>query len=173
MARNLQTCQTQLNEKKSISGLSKNRSSTVQESREVSVSSIRKMKSSRKPYKEHGQTWKFRWKQSCLARSGEESTGRLVALQAFARQKYACIVEGDESTRQRLEGILHKDHEDHIDGKEINSSSHYNLVHKFIPMSQATKIQNATAAVDKEWDKLEKIPAWQLTKVRNKKGGDR
>ena len=24
-----------------------------------------------------------------------------------------------------------------------------------------------TAAVDKEWVKLEKIPAWQLTKVRN------
>ena len=24
-----------------------------------------------------------------------------------------------------------------------------------------------TAAVDKEWEKLEKIPAWQLTKVRN------
>ena len=31
------------------------------------------------------------------------------------------------------------------------------------------KIIEAKAAVDKEWEKLEKIPAWQLTKVRNKK----
>ena len=31
------------------------------------------------------------------------------------------------------------------------------------------KIPDAKAAVEKEWKKLEKIPAWQLTKVRNKK----
>ena len=30
------------------------------------------------------------------------------------------------------------------------------------------KIPSAKAAVDKEWDKLEKIPAWNLTKVRSK-----
>ena len=41
-------------------------------------------------------------------------------------------------------------------------------MHKFIPMPQAMKIPDAKAAMDKEWDKLEKIPAWQLTKVRNK-----
>ena len=31
------------------------------------------------------------------------------------------------------------------------------------------KIPAAKAAVDKEWEKLEKMPAWDLTKVRNKK----
>ena len=36
-------------------------------------------------------------------------------------------------------------------------------------MPQAMKIPAAKAAVDKEWEKLEKIPAWDLTKVRNKK----
>ena len=41
-----------------------------------------------------------------------------------------------------------------------NSLQHYNLVHKFIPMPQAMKILAAKAAVDKEWEKLEKIPAW-------------
>ena len=49
---------------------------------------------------------------------------------------------------------------------------HYNitiLVHKFIPMPQAMKIPAAKAAVDKEWEKLEKISAWNLTKVRSKK----
>ena len=34
------------------------------------------------------------------------------------------------------------------------------------------QIPDAKAAVVKEWEKLEKIPAWQLTKVRNKKRGD-
>ena len=43
-----------------------------------------------------------------------------------------------------------KDHEDRIAGKGSNSSSHYNLVHKFIPMLQAMKIPDAKAAVDKE-----------------------
>ena len=44
--------------------------------------------------------------------------------------------------------------------------AHYSLVHRFIPMPQAMKIPNAKAAVGKECEKLEKIPAWQLTKVR-------
>ena len=47
--------------------------------------------------------------------------------------------------------------------------THYNLVHKFIPMSQAMKIPDSEAAVDKEWKKLETNPAWQLDKVQNKK----
>ena len=43
------------------------------------------------------------------------------------------------------------------------------LVHKFIPMPQAMKIPAAKAAVDKEWEKLENISAWNLTKVKSKK----
>ena len=31
-----------------------------------------------------------------------------------------------------MEGSLHKNHEDQIAGKDVNSLSHYNLVHKFI-----------------------------------------
>ena len=54
-------------------------------------------------------------------------------------------------------------------GKGENSLQHYNLVHKFIPMPQAMKIPAAKAAVDKEWEKLEKFSAWNLTKVRSKK----
>ena len=50
----------------------------------------------------------------------------------------------------------------------MNSVNHYNLVHKFIPKPRAMKIPSAKAAVVKEWGKLEKTPAWQLTKVRNK-----
>ena len=49
------------------------------------------------------------------------------------------------------------------------SLQHYNLVHNFIAMPQAMKIAAVKAAVDKEWEKLEKISAWNLTKVRCKK----
>ena len=36
-------------------------------------------------------------------------------------------------------------------------------------MPQAMKIPAAKAAVDKEWEKLEKFSAWNLTKVKSKK----
>ena len=55
---------------------------------------------------------------------------------------YDCIVVSHESTR---------------------------LVHKLIPMSQALKILDAKAAVDKEWKKLETIPAWDVEKDKSKK----
>ena len=55
-----------------------------------------------------------------------------------------------------MEESLPKYHEDHIAGKEDNSLQHKNLIHKFIPMPQAMKIPAAKAAVDKEWEKLEK-----------------
>ena len=83
--------------------------------------------------------------------------------------KLACILEADESTRMRMGNSIPHHHEDHIAGKGENSIQHYNLVHKFIPMPQAMKIPAAKAAVDKEWEKLEKISAWNLTKVKSKK----
>ena len=36
-------------------------------------------------------------------------------------------------------------------------------------MRPAMKVLDAKAVVDKEWEKLEKMPAWKLTKVRSKK----
>ena len=45
----------------------------------------------------------------------------------------------------------------------------HSLVHNFIPMPQALKIPDEKAAVENDWEKLEKIPAWQLMQVRNKK----
>ena len=85
------------------------------------------------------------------------------------KTKLACVLEADESTRMRMGNSIPLHHEDHIAGKGENSLQHYNLVHKFIPMPQALKIHAAKAAVDKEWEKLEKFSAWNLTKVRSKK----
>ena len=84
------------------------------------------------------------------------------------KSKFACILEASESTRLRMGESLPNHHEEHIASKGDSSPQHYNLVHKFIPMPQAMKIPAAKAAVDKEWEKLEKISAWNLTKVSNK-----
>ena len=83
------------------------------------------------------------------------------------KSKLACILEASESTRLRMEESPPNHHEDHFEGKGDNSLQHYNLVHKFIPMPQAMKIA-AAKTVDNEWEKLEKIPAWNLTKVSKK-----
>ena len=85
------------------------------------------------------------------------------------KTKHACVVDADEYTRPRLEGAGHKHHQDHITAKGMNSFTHHSLGHKFIPIPQAFKIPDAKVAVKKECEKQEKIPAWQLTKVRNKK----
>ena len=68
------------------------------------------------------------------------------------KTKYACIVDADESMRLKLEGVPHGYHEDHVAGRGMNSSSHYNLVNKFILMPQAMKIPDAKAALEKEWE---------------------
>ena len=57
----------------------------------------------------------------------------------------------------------------HIAGKRFTSMTPYNVVHNFILVPQAMKIPDARAAVDKEWKKLETLPAWQLEKVKSKK----
>ena len=85
------------------------------------------------------------------------------------KTKLACILEASESTRLRFGESLPDHHEDHIAGKGDNSPQHKNLVNNFIPMPQAMKIPAAKAAVDKKCEKLEKISAWNLTKVRRKK----
>ena len=75
------------------------------------------------------------------------------------KSKLACIVGATKSTRLRMGEFLLNYHEDHFAGKGDNSLQHYNLVHKIFLMPKAMKIHAAKAAVDKEWEKLEKIPA--------------
>ena len=76
------------------------------------------------------------------------------------------ILEASESTRLRMEESLPNYHEDHIAGRRDNPLQHYNLVHKFIPVPHAMKIPAAKAAVNKEWEKLDKIPAWGPDKIQ-------
>ena len=113
------------------------------------------------------------WTQPCRAKKETHTSNRKLAAEENASHKipkpiYGCKVESHESTRQRVESPLLTKHNDHIAAKGFTSMTHYNLVHKFIPMPQAMKISDAKAALDKEWKKLETIPAWQLEKVKSK-----
>ena len=94
--------------------------------------------------------------------------GRIVVNPMRLLWKLACILEASESTRLRIGESLPNHHEDHIAGKGDNSLQHYNLVHKIFPVPQAMEIPASKAAVDKEWEKLEKISAMNLTKVKSK-----
>ena len=70
------------------------------------------------------------------------------------------------------ESVLPNDHEDHIAEKGFNPLRHKKKENEIVPMLQEMKIPDAKAAVDKEWEKLEKLPAWPLTKVNSKKKGE-
>ena len=142
----------------------------MHENCEEFISLTLRTRNSRRPSRMLARNWKHQWLPLCLARSAR--TIRIVGMvinPIKIKSKLACILEASESTRLRMGESLPNHHEDHIAGKGDNSLQHYNLVHKFIPMPQAMKIPAAKAAVDKEWEKLEKISAWNLTKVRSKK----
>ena len=133
---------------------------------EGSISSTPRIRNSKKPSRTRVRSWKHQWLLLCPVKL-PKTVG--VVHPTKLKTKLACILEADESTRMRMGNSIPHYHQDHIAGKGENSLQHYNLVHKFIPMPQAMKIPAAKAAVDKEWEKLEKISAWNLTKVKSKK----
>ena len=85
------------------------------------------------------------------------------------KSKFSCILESSESTRLRMEESLPNYHEDHIAGRggQLTTTLQFGTP-QIYSYASAMKIPAAKAAVDKEWEKLEKIPARDLTKVRSK-----
>ena len=119
-------------------------------------------RNSKKPLRELVRSWKhqllLRWPCNIMKNCGAGGSNKI-------KTRLACMLEADESKRLRMGNSVPNHHEDHIAGKGNNSLQHYNLVHKFIPMPRAMKIPAAKAAVEN----LEKLSAWNLTKVRSKK----
>ena len=146
----------------------KNQNSIMLEDYEEFISLTLRTRSSKKPLRMLEEIGNTNGSRYALQDMQEEQAWETRSKTNDFKSKFACILEASESTRLRMEESLPNYHEDHIAGKGDNSLQHYNLVHKFIPMPQAMKIPAAKAAVDKEWEKLEKIPAWDLTKVRSK-----
>ena len=85
------------------------------------------------------------------------------------KTRLACILEASESTRLRVGESLPNHHEDHIAGKGDNSLQHDNLVHKFIPMPQGFDKSSSKGSGGQGMGKVEKISAWNLTRVSSKK----
>ena len=80
--------------------------------------------------------------------------------------EHASIVEAHESTRRRLESPLPKDHEDHIAGKEYNpirSLQFGSQIYSYAKSNENTRCKGSSG----KWKKHEKIPAWNLTEVKN------
>ena len=115
------------NAKKSKSGSSRNQSSTIPEDYDEEFKDI--MENARRKLEVP-----MRAAMPCkIQRHTYTATCRF---EKDCKTKYACP---------------HRYHEDYISAKGINSLSHYNLVHKFIPMSQALKNPDTKAAVENEW----------------------
>ena len=72
------------------------------------------------------------------------------------KTRLSCILEADESKRLRMGESLPNHHEDHIAGKGNNSSQHYNLVHKFIPLPQAIKNSSSKSSSGQGMGKIGK-----------------
>ena len=82
---------------------------------------------------------KFRCQLQCLANFERDKYRETCRTVEERKTKYVCTVEADASMRKRMERSPHKNHEDHVAGRGMHSLSHYNLVHKFIPMPEAIK----------------------------------
>ena len=102
--------------------------------------------------------WKHQWLPLCLAKLLR--TIRIVGM--------VHILEASESTRLRMGESLSTHHEDHIAGKGDNSLQHYNLVHNF-SYASSNEDTRSKGSSGQGMGKLEKISAWNLTKVRSKK----
>ena len=135
------------------------------------ISLILRTRNLRRPSRMFARNWKHQWLLLCLARSA--GTIRIVGmvvnpvrpnqnLRVFWKLMNLQDCVWENLYRIIMKTILQEK-------VTIHSLQHYNLVHKFILMPQAMKIPAAKAAADKEWEKLEKISAWNLTKVRSKK----
>ena len=133
------------------------------------ISLTLRTRNSKKPSRMLARNWKRRWLLLCLARQARNvSTGRPVAKPMRSNQNLRVSwkpVNPQDCVWKNLYRIIMRTI---LQERGDNSLQHCNLEHKFIPMPQAMKIPAAKAAVDKEWEKLEKVPSWDLTKVRSK-----
>ena len=120
---------------------SRNQSSKMPDSYVVSSLSILMMKNFRHTMKTLVESWKFRCQKQRLVKLQHHKHRETCCTVGQHKTKDACVVEADESMRIRMEGPQNKNHEDRIAGRDMNSLSHYNVVHKFILCLKPGKYQ--------------------------------
>ena len=122
-------------------------------------------RNSKRPSRMLARNWKCRWLLLCLARQARNvSMVRPVAKPMRSNQRLRVSwkpVNPQDCVWKNLYRIILQE----------RGTIHYNIIiwYTNFPMPQAMKIPAAKAAVDKEWEKLEKVPACYLTKVGSKK----
>ena len=70
-------------------------------------------------------------------------------------------IKAFESPRCILHNGRNCSHEDHVADRRCHSWHLHFLVHTIVPTSNAMTIPAAKTAEDREWDKLQKLPAWK------------
>ena len=97
------------------------RSSTMLRNWRAFVSSIQMTWSSRIPWKTRAKSWGCVWNPPRLAKFKTFGTVKPVAKTnpSHADQKYACILDANETTRKGIGHLQQKDHEDHIAGRGV------------------------------------------------------
>ena len=106
---------------------------------------------------------------SMLCKIRRSKYGETCSSSGTRKTKHACIVEADDSARKRLEGTLHKDHEDNIAGKGINSLATLQScawVYSYASSNEKTGCESCSA---KWMEKIEKIPSSSWRKSVTKK----
>ena len=136
---------------------------------EESISLTLRTRSSKKPLGTQEENWKHQWLQPRLARlarkaSMERPEARLMISSLNLRVSWKPVNPQECVWKNLYQHIMRTK----LQEKGTNHCNITIFVHKISPMPQAMKIPAAKAAADKEWEKLEKIPAWNITKVRNK-----
>ena len=143
---------------RSINGQLKNQSSRMQDDCAESVSLYLRTKNPKKSFKTQGENWKHQWLQPCLARlarkaSVEKPIARLMISSLSLHVSWKLFNPQECVWKNFFRNIMRT-----ISQKK--DTIHYSIT---IHMFQVMKISAAKAAVDNEWEKLEKILTWDKT----------
>ena len=166
-------CLMHRNAKRSKNGLSRNQSSIMPDTYVASSSSNLRMRTSRTSWNNACRKLEIPMPGAMPCRTPKSSGGETYCGIGKSKTKHACFVEADESTKIRLEGAPCRYHEDPIAAKGINSLSHYNSVHKFIPMHQALKNTRCEGCSGKRMGKHGKDTGMAADESQKQKRSDR
>ena len=162
---------SKVNEMKSSTGLSRHRSSTMRESWVASTLLIRMVRSSKKPSKKTVKSWKFQWKPQCPVCWRRSGTRKLVANPTKSKNQSMHAPYKLMNLRGSVwKGLCRKFMKITL-LRRGSTCWVIVILCTVLSYAPAMKIPDAKAAVDKEWEKLEKLSAWQMTKVTSKRGG--
>ena len=131
------------------------------------ISLTLRTRNSKKPSRTLVRSWKHQWLLLCPAKLWKRIEGVVdpTKLKQNVRVFWKLMNPQECVWQIRCRSII----KTILQEKERVHNSTTIWIHKFILMPQAIKIPAAKAAVDKEWEKLDKISTWNLTKVRSKK----